>query len=60
MKVRALLAQRESELLEFKTSFGKDTIESLCAFANHKGGTVVIGVAPGGRPVGVSIGEETL
>ena len=33
-----MIALGESENLEFKASFGKEVIESLAAFANHKGG----------------------
>lgn len=32
--IKTLLQQGESQLLEFKTSFGRETIESLVAFAN--------------------------
>lgn len=39
-----ILKDGESEKVEFKVSFGKETIESLCAFANSKGGSVFIGV----------------
>lgn len=35
-----MIASRESEEIEFKASFGKEVIETLCAFANHKGGWV--------------------
>lgn len=35
MKIHRLITEGESEVLEFKASFGKDVIETLCAFANH-------------------------
>ncbi|MBK8221687.1 MAG: ATP-binding protein [Candidatus Obscuribacter sp.] len=38
------ITRGESETLEFKRSFGAEAIESLCAFANADGGTVLIGV----------------
>jgi len=50
----------ESDVLEFKTSFGKDVIETLCAFANHRGGTVLVGVSDEGEIVGTSCGSESL
>jgi predicted HTH transcriptional regulator len=35
MKVQRLITEGESEVLEFKASFGKDVVETLCVFANH-------------------------
>ena len=58
MKVQRLITEGESEVLEFKATFGKDVIETLCAFANHRGGTVLIGVADDGKIIGASCGEE--
>jgi len=55
-----MIAARESDVLEFKASFGKEVIETLCAFANHKGGTVLIGVENSGRVVGILCGTETV
>jgi len=34
-----LLKTGESQTLEFKASFGRETVESLVAFANVQGGT---------------------
>jgi len=42
--LQSLIQKGESEHLEFKTSFGKEAIEALCAFANTRSGTVLIGV----------------
>lgn len=36
--ILAVLNEGESELVEFKTSFDKETIETLVAFANTRGG----------------------
>ena len=60
MKVQRLITEGESEVLEFKATFGKDVIETLCAFANHRGGTVLIGVADDGKIIGASCGEESM
>ena len=34
------LPKKESQTVEFKTSFDKEVIETLVAFSNAKGGTV--------------------
>ena len=60
MTMQRLIAKGESDVLEFKASFGKDVIETLCAFANHRGGTVLIGVADDGTIIGTSCGSESL
>lgn len=59
-KLNALIEQGESETLEFKTAFGNETIETIVAFANQKGGKVLLGVADNGRITGVSISQETV
>ncbi|MCX5829168.1 MAG: putative DNA binding domain-containing protein [Deltaproteobacteria bacterium] len=53
---------RESETMEKKSSFAawKEIIISLCAFANKKGGKVVVGLDDQGNPVGLKIGKDTL
>lgn len=50
----------ESQTGEFKSSFDKTTVESLVAFANAQGGTVLVGVSDVGLINGVTLGEETL
>ena len=42
--LQALVDAGESQTLELKTSFDKATVESLVAFANAQGGTVLVGV----------------
>ena len=41
-ELHAFIAAGESQTLEFKTSFDKASIESLVAFANTQGGTVLV------------------
>jgi len=60
MSFEQLLLAGESLTLEFKTSFDKATVESLVAFANAQGGTVLIGVTDAGKIQGVTLGKETL
>jgi len=59
-KMLEILAKGESETVEFKRSFDKETLETVSAFANTKGGLIVIGVSRQGRIQGVVIGRETL
>lgn len=54
------IAAGESQMLEFKTSFDKASIESLVAFANAQGGTVLVGVTDAAIIQGVTLGKETL
>src|ERR1035437_9216968 len=58
--LHALIAAGESQTVEFKTSFDKASIESLVAFANTQGGTVLVGVSDGAKVQGVTVGKETL
>lgn len=52
---------QEDGYTEFKSSFSDKVVESLVAFANAKGGKVLIGVDDKGNPVkGFSIGAESL
>ena len=52
---------KESEILELKSSFGewKEIIISLSAFANKKGGTVVVGLDENANPLHMQIGNNT-
>ncbi len=58
--IRQLIRGSESEKIEFKESFDKETIETAVAFANTKGGIILIGVPDEGKVKGVQIGKETL
>ncbi len=50
-----LIALGENEIVEFKVSVKRkeDIARSLCAFMNHHGGTVFVGVDDGGKVVGL-------
>jgi len=60
MNLSHLIAQGESATLEFKQSFDKEGIETVCALANAKGGKLLIGVADNGDIKGTQVNEETL
>jgi len=52
------IKEGESETLEFKTNFGAETIETAGAFANTRGGIILIGVDRGGTIQGVTASGE--
>jgi ATP-dependent DNA helicase RecG len=58
--IRTLLRQGESETLEFKTATADQiTIaKTICAFANTKGGTVIVGVTNHGEVQGVKDADQ--
>ncbi|MFQ6031469.1 MAG: RNA-binding domain-containing protein [Candidatus Zixiibacteriota bacterium] len=59
-EVLKLIKKGESETIEFKERFDKETIETASAFANTRGGTIFIGISDKGKIKGVQIGKETL
>ena len=55
-----LITMGETQTTEFKTSFQKEVIVSVVAFANAKGGKIFIGVNDSGEIIGLSIKKESL
>lgn len=60
MRIEQLIKSGESETVEFKQGFSREAIETAAAFANTKGGIILIGVKDNGQIVGITIGKETL
>jgi len=58
--VNRLIKQGESEKLEFKTSFNKEVVKTIVAFANTKGGKILIGISDKGKVVGININDESV
>lgn len=60
-ELQRLISKGESETLEFKKSTGllKAIFQTLTAFLNHKGGTVLIGILDNGNIVGQAVTEST-
>lgn len=60
--VLQLIHSGESETVEFKRSTGetREIVETVSAFANTHGGTVLVGVTNAGEVAGVTIGKDTL
>lgn len=55
-----ILATGESETIEFKESLDREALETVAAFANAKGGVLLVGVCDDGTVRGVTLGKETL
>ena len=62
MDIKKLIEKGETQSLEFKESLRlKDEIgETVSAFSNSDGGTVIVGVSNSGGVSGVDIGENTV
>jgi ATP-dependent DNA helicase RecG len=59
-KIMDLIRGGESEIVEFKESFNKETIETAGSFANTRGGIIFIGVSDEGKINGIQIAKEAL
>jgi len=59
-EVLKIIQKGESETAEFKESFDRETIETASAFANTKGGVVLVGVSDAGEIRGAQMGKESL
>jgi len=60
-KIKQLIRQGEGQEIEFKESYSsltRSVFETICAFLNRKGGTILLGVADNGNIVGVK--EDTV
>ncbi len=55
-----LVQKGESDILEFKRNFDKDAIETITAFANTRGGILLVGVEDDCHISGTSTNKETL
>ena len=54
--VRKMIRQGEGTSLEFKTcrdKVGRDVYESICAFLNRHGGTMLLGISDNGKITGI-------
>lgn len=58
--LRRLLTEGESEQVEFKERMDGEALETVAAFANTHGGTLLVGVADDGTVKGITLGKETL
>jgi ATP-dependent DNA helicase RecG len=60
-QLKKLIKQGESETVEFKksTALMRSIFETICAFLNGKGGTVLIGINDKGERVGQDVSDNT-
>ena len=60
-QLKQLISKGESDRLEFKksTTQNKAAFETLCAFLNGVGGTILIGVTDNGQMVGQQVSDQT-
>ncbi|MCU0858215.1 MAG: putative DNA binding domain-containing protein, partial [Pontiellaceae bacterium] len=59
-ELKKIIVKGESENVEFKRSFGRECIETVCAFANSSGGRLLVGVTNAGEICGAELSPETL
>jgi len=59
-KLKEFIRSGEGLTVELKASFDKEVLETAVAFANTKGGNILIGVSDRGEIKGVQIGKETM
>ncbi len=61
-RLRKMIIKGESELAEFKksTSQMERALKAICAFLNHKGGVVYLGVSDKGKIIGQDVSDSTL
>ena len=59
--VKRLIAEKEGGLVEFKETTGQleRGMETLCAFLNGNGGTVLFGVNDKGKIIGQEVSDKT-
>ncbi len=62
MDITEIISKGESERVEFKESLAeiKEILQTIVAFANSKGGIILIGVKDNGEIKGVNIGKNTI
>lgn len=59
--VKELISEKENGRVEFKETTGQleRGMETLCAFLNGKGGTVMFGVTDKGKIIGQDVSDKT-
>src|SRR5215510_5254557 len=55
-----ILPERESETVEFKSSFCKEVIETIVSFSNTRGGRIFLGINGKKEISGIDVSEESI
>jgi ATP-dependent DNA helicase RecG len=56
-EIKKLMAAAESRTVEFKAAFLNEAVETIAAFSNAIGGTVILGVSDKGQASGLAAPE---
>lgn len=59
-ELNKLIRKGESNSLEFKSHFSNEAIETIAAFSNTHGGTVLVGVSDNGNISGLNLNKESV
>ena len=59
-EIAVMITAGESETTEFKTSFNDEAIETIGAFSNARGGTLLLGIKDSAQVCGFQIGKKTV
>jgi ATP-dependent DNA helicase RecG len=59
-QLKKLLASGETERVEFKEKLGESFYKTICAFANTRGGTILLGIGKKGEITGVEPSNKFL
>jgi len=60
-ELQQIITNGENTEVEFKSSFGKECIETIVAFSNTNGGKIFIGVSPASKIPGINeVDDEML
>ena len=57
-KLKGIIEAGEGYHTEFKQSFDKSLVESVCAFANASGGKVILGISDSGKIIGIDTSNK--
>jgi ATP-dependent DNA helicase RecG len=60
MDLKNILEKEESSTLEFKEKMSRGAYETISAFANSSGGTLICGISDKGEVIGLKLSEKSL
>jgi len=60
MKYDSIIKTGESSTVEFKSTFNQEVVEAVGAFANKRGGIIVVGLKSSDRVMGLQLADESM